>query len=297
MYEHRYREEKPHGEPDFPFDIYKVEHPGNVHSIMPVHWHNEMEIVYLAKGSATFRIESREYAMRAGEALIVHPGELHSGDNDQPDDICYYAIVFKLSWLSSLQADRVQELYLSRLLQGDARLPARLTPASEEHLSLLRYVRQILTRYERQSPAYEMSLKGLLLLLVADMFQYRLVEQGSDSGRRRGREMDRQIKLVLAYMDAHSRDKLELDRLAAVVSLSRSHFCTFFKSQTGMRPMEYLNYIRVNKAANLLRTGSYNVLEAALESGFQHVSYFAKWFKLYMKMTPSAYRDRYSSGI
>ncbi|MNN91401.1 TCP pilus virulence regulatory protein [compost metagenome] len=64
-----------------------------------------------------------------------------------------------------------------------------------------------------------------------------------------------------------------------------------------MRPMEYLNYIRINKAANLLRSGSYNVLEAALESGYQHISYFSKWFKFYMNMTPSDYKARYSSGL
>lgn len=64
-----------------------------------------------------------------------------------------------------------------------------------------------------------------------------------------------------------------------------------------MRPMEYLNFIRINKAATLLRTGSYSVIEAAFESGYQHVSYFSKWFKIYMKMTPSEYKSYYSSGI
>lgn len=64
-----------------------------------------------------------------------------------------------------------------------------------------------------------------------------------------------------------------------------------------MRPMEYLNYIRVNKAADLLRTGGYNVLEAALDSGYQHVSYFSKWFKHYMHMTPSQYAAFYASEL
>ncbi|AIQ17570.1 hypothetical protein H70357_13560 [Paenibacillus sp. FSL H7-0357] len=49
--------------------------------------------------------------------------------------------------------------------------------------------------------------------------------------------------------------------------------------------------------ANLLRTGSYNILEAAFESGYQHVSYFSKWFKFYMNMTPSDYKASYSSGL
>lgn len=39
------------------------------------------------------------------------------------------------------------------------------------------------------------------------------------------------------------------------------------KTQTGIQPMEYLNYIRINKAVNPLGTGSYNILEAAFESG------------------------------
>jgi len=61
--------------------------------------------------------------------------------------------------------------------------------------------------------------------------------------------------------------------------------------------MEYVNFIRINKAAELLRTGRYNVLEAALESGYQHVSYFSKWFKFYMNMTPSEYKASYASGL
>lgn len=297
MYEHRYRELKLHGQPEFPFHTYKVEHQGSAHMILPVHWHNEIEIIYLASGTAVFNIENREFAIHAGDALIVHPGELHSGISTSPDDTCYYSIVFKLSWLSSQQPDRIQELYLNPILQGTIRLPALLSSEEEPHSKLLEGVRELLTRYERHSPAYEMSLKGLLLLLIADIYDDGLMENNLSSGNHYGRGYNRQIKKVLAYMENHSREKLELDLLASIVSLSRSHFCKFFKTQTGMRPMEYLNYIRINKAANLLSTGSYNVLEAALESGFQHVSYFSKWFKFYMNMTPSDYKSRYSPGL
>ncbi|MEC0333806.1 AraC family transcriptional regulator [Paenibacillus macerans] len=297
MFEHRYRENKPHGVPDFPLYIYKVEHQAGVLSILPIHWHNEMEIIYLARGTATFRIESREFAIREGEALVVHPGELHSGINDHDAGICYYSLVFKLSWLSSLQGDRIQELFLGPILQGTARLPALLSAPEGTPPELLDYIRQLLTRFEQRSPAYELSLKGLLLLLIGDVCRHGLMEKNDDQGKRHAYEYNRQIKKVLAYMEEHSHEKLELDQLAAVVSLSRSHFCKFFKTQTGMRPMEYVNFIRINKAAGLLRSGSYNVLEAALESGYQHVSYFSKWFRFYMNMTPAEYKACYASGL
>ncbi|MEK5033122.1 AraC family transcriptional regulator [Paenibacillus sp. FSL R7-0302] len=297
MYEHRYRENKLHGQPEFPLHIYRVEHQARVHSILPVHWHNEMEVIYLAEGRATFYIESREFAIQAGDALIVHPGELHSGMDTAMGGTCYYSIVFKGSWLSSPQPDRVQELFLDPVLQGKVRLPALLSAADTAHSPLLQLIRELLSRYERKPEAYEMSLKALLLLFIADSYQYGLTGLNPAAETRHGREYNRQIREVLSYMETHSRDRLELDQLASVVSLSRSHFCKFFKAQTGMRPMEYLNYIRISQAASLLRSGSYNVLEAALESGYQHVSYFSKWFKHYMNMTPSEYKARYSSGV
>lgn len=296
MYEHRYREDKLHGVPEFPMHIYRVEHPAGAPSILPVHWHNEMEIIYLAQGSATFRIENQELALRQGEALIVHPGELHSGVNDH-EAVCYYSIVFKLSWLFSHQNDRIQQLFLGPILQGTEKLPLLLSASRGTPSELLEYIRQLLLRFEHPLPAYELAMKGILLLLIADLHRYGLIENNDSSGYPPRRKDNEQIKKVLTYIEEHSYDKLDLNQLAAVVSLSRSHFCTFFKTQTGMRPMEYVNYIRVNKAAELLRTGRYNVLEAALESGYQHISYFSKWFKFYMNMTPSEYKASYASEL
>lgn len=297
MFEHRYRENKSHGVPEFPLHLYKVEHPAGVHSILPVHWHNEMEIIYLSQGSAVFRIENRELAIGAGDALVVHPGELHSGTNDHDAGVCYYSVVFKLSWLSSYQNDRIQELFLGPILQGIDRLPTLLSATTGTPSEVLEHIKQLLIRFEHRSPAYELGLKGVLLLLIADICRHGLMERRDSPESQPRREDNQQIKKVLAYMEQHSHEKLELDQLAAVVSLSRSHFCKFFKTQTGMRPMEYINFIRINKAAELLRTGEHNVLEAALESGYQHASYFSKWFRIYMNMTPSEYKDTYASGL
>lgn len=297
MYEHRYQEASPHGSPDFPFHIYTIQHAGHVHSILPIHWHNELEIIYLVKGRATFKIENCEYPIQSGDALIVHPGELHSGTSTDFEGIFYYSIVFKLSWLSALYSDRIQENFLIPVLKGSIRLPAMLSTAVDSHLEALDSLRRLLQLAESQQLAYEMGIKANLLLLLSSFFRRGLTETVSLKKTRRVKDANHQIKHLLVYMEEHSRDKLNLDQLAAVLSLSRSHFCKLFKERTGMRPMEYLNFIRVNKAATLLRTGSYNVLEAALESGFHHVSYFSKWFKVYMKMTPSDYKAYYASGV
>ena len=295
MYEYRYHENKTHGEPDFPFRIYTVEHQADTTCILPIHWHNEMEIIHVAEGNAVFRIENREYAVRAGDALFVHPGELHSGEGDPGVPVRYHAIVFHFDWLSSLQQDRIQQRYLNPIAEGTARLPSLLSAADERHAPLLELVRQILLCHEHRPPAFEMNLKALLLMLIAEVYRHGLAGRAEETVRS-GRRCQRQIRQVLAYMEEHAGEKLDLNRLASVLSLSRSHFCKLFKTQTGMRPMEYLNYIRVIRAAQMLRSGNSSVLEAALESGFQNASYFTKWFKIFMNVTPSEYKSRYASG-
>jgi AraC-like DNA-binding protein len=57
-----------------------------------------------------------------------------------------------------------------------------------------------------------------------------------------------------------------------------------------MRPLEYINLLRVNSAALMIQSGSCSMLEAALENGFQHLSYFSKQFKKYKGMSPSAFK-------
>jgi len=297
LYEFRYYENKRHGSPNFPFDIYKVAHTPNAQQIMPIHWHDEMEIIFLDQGHAVFRIEDREFPLQAGEALIVHPGELHSGYNSHLTTVTYYSIVFKLSWITSNHPEQAFELALSSLINRNEQFPAYLTPSMNTHVQLLSRIKHILLKYEHKHAGYELGLKGLLLMLFSDVYEHGLIETGMALTTGQRSEARALIKQVLQFMEAHSSEKIELDQLAAVISLSRSHFCRFFKTQTGMRPLEYLNFIRVNKAANLLRTGSCTVLEAAVDSGFHHPSYFTKWFKKIHNMTPSAYKALYSSGI
>lgn len=297
MYEHRYREISAHGFPDFPFHVYTNEHHENNHAILPIHWHNEMEMIYLAKGSAVFKIEDREYSLRTGEAVIVHPGELHSGIRTVHGEVAYHSIVFKFSWLSSFHKDRIQERFIFPILDGTSRLPAYLSTDKQEFDKPLEYIRNILMENEQKAHAYEMDLKAALLRLIAHMYKHDLMESRIETKGRQGRELHQKMKSLLSFMDSNLNNKLELNQLASAIDLSNSHFCRFFKDQTGMRPMEYLNYIRVNKAATLLRTGNYSVIDAAFETGYQHVSYFSKWFKIYMNMTPSEYKAYYASGI
>ncbi|MGK7890932.1 MAG: helix-turn-helix transcriptional regulator [Leptolyngbyaceae cyanobacterium] len=82
---------------------------------------------------------------------------------------------------------------------------------------------------------------------------------------------------------------LSLVEMATVAEVSQSHFLRLFKAETGRSPHAYYNDIRLDHAANLLRTTPLKIAEVSLQCGFNDQSYFSRCFKKKFKITPSAF--------
>lgn len=101
---------------------------------------------------------------------------------------------------------------------------------------------------------------------------------------------DWQIKRVTDYMTEAMHREMTLDELAALVQLSRYHFCASFKLATGMTPHEWLTAIRMRRAAELLAKTDLSIIQVALEVGYQTPSAFTASFRRSMNVTPTSYR-------
>ena len=70
------KENKPHGTKDDPFSTYHIRNNGRSFQI-PVHWHDELEIIYVKSGLLTVSISGESFTGKSGEAFVVSPGSLH----------------------------------------------------------------------------------------------------------------------------------------------------------------------------------------------------------------------------
>ena len=85
--------------------------------------------------------------------------------------------------------------------------------------------------------------------------------------------------------------KLSLDEIARASGLSAPYFSTIFKEEMGVNLSNYINSLRVEKAATLL-TGTGKLLsEIAGLCGFEDQSWFSKIFKSHTGMSPGKYRE------
>lgn len=71
---------------------------------------------------------------------------------------------------------------------------------------------------------------------------------------------------------------LTLDALGQEVGCSPFYLSRMFSREVGLTIPQYLRKLRMERAAELLRTGRYNVTEAATEVGYSSLSHFSKAF-------------------
>jgi AraC-like DNA-binding protein len=73
------------------------------------------------------------------------------------------------------------------------------------------------------------------------------------------------------------------------MAMSRSTFFRKMKAITGTTGKDFIDLVRLKKAAQLLTESDLNISEIAYDIGHSNPQYFSKWFKGYYKMSPSEY--------
>lgn len=91
--------------------------------------------------------------------------------------------------------------------------------------------------------------------------------------------------------------EITVQNVADHAGFSMDYFNRIFLSHTGFTVMAYVNYMRIKKAIELLRTTDRNVLEIALEVGYASHEGFLKAFKKVYGITPSDYRRQNSNRV
>lgn len=103
-------------------------------------------------------------------------------------------------------------------------------------------------------------------------------------------ERDREFveRLEQLILERISEESLSIDGLASDLNISRSNFYRKIRALTGMAPADYLRWVRLNRATELLRQGE-RIGDVIYKVGFNSPSYFSKCFKERFGCTPRDY--------
>ena len=95
---------------------------------------------------------------------------------------------------------------------------------------------------------------------------------------------------ILEYSDMHSFEPIRVQELAEKSNMSYSNFAKVFKQQFGRSCKEYIEYIRISKAEELVLYSDFDISYIAQETGFADTSHFIRIYKKFKGETPKQAR-------
>ncbi len=105
-------------------------------------------------------------------------------------------------------------------------------------------------------------------------------------------EVHPRVSTILDYLQAHYREAVTLQAVAAAAGLSTYRTAHLMKQETGRTVIQYVHHLRIKEAQRLLNATDRPCADIALEVGFCDQSYFTRQFHRLVGMTPAQYRRR-----
>lgn len=112
----------------------------------------------------------------------------------------------------------------------------------------------------------------------------------------RGREGQDVISKVKNYVSEHLNENIGLSQAAAVACMSTNYFSNFFKKETGVTYSDYVAFLKLKKAKEMLRDKDKKIVNIAYMLGFRDQHYFSSFFKKHEGINPTEYRNKIFSG-
>lgn len=276
------KENKPHGTKDDPFSTYHIENAGRSFQI-PVHWHDEFEIIYVRSGFLTVSISGESYIGKTGDAFVVSPGNLHLMGS-QTGTVDYYTFLFPLKYISFRTDDMLDEKLLEPLNSGHLMICPRVNDTAKE------LCEQLIKIYEAKNDESESKIttqvrtKIILLQFILHMWENGFIIENDKSGR------NTVEKEMISYIQQGFTGEISLKEFGKQFHLSEKYVSQYFKEHFHITLSKYVTYLRLEHAKQLLQNSDIPVTEVAMLSGYQNVSYFIRSFKKTYGVSPLKYR-------
>jgi AraC-like DNA-binding protein len=99
-----------------------------------------------------------------------------------------------------------------------------------------------------------------------------------------------QLTGALQFIHQHLHEKITIEQLASILHLQVDYFSRLFLEVVGVRPMEYIQNKRLERAQLLLTTSGASLKEIAQRVGIPNIYYFSRLFRRRYTMPPGEYR-------
>ena len=249
------------------------------------HWHSCFEITYMIHGEGRYYVNGDVYEVSDGDIILFNNVEPHGWTVE--DSLELLVMVFQpeliANGFSLLDYD-----YLEPFLQRGTNFKNVLSSSEQVTKDIYHLLMEISAEDEAHPVGYQLMIKANILKILTLLIRFSQDKNKSDRSLTRKTMEIKRLANVFDYINLHYDDKLTLTEAAEMAYMSPNYFSQYFKKVTGQKFSDYVNGLRIKKAKELLDTGEYTVVDAAMSCGFRNMSNFYRMYKRYTGSTPVA---------
>jgi AraC-like DNA-binding protein len=249
-----------------------------VHRITDKKWHLQNMInksnyilAFAIEGNALYQVDDKEIDIKKGDALFFQKGQNHTGTTNPENPWSYYSIAFDLEDLSEDKGKSILNITTVTTLKNFIKYDEKL--------------KQLNIAWTTKSTGYLLECRSIITELLFFLVTERTTTGKNDINIKK-------IEKIKKFLSENYDKSYTCTELAAMADVSPSHFRMIFKFHTGYTPIEYQNFLKINKACDILLSGACNVTETAYSLGYDDIFYFSRLFKKITGTSPTEYTKK-----
>lgn len=244
-----------------------------------LHWHKELEFVYMIKGHLDICVNGKEKTLDDNELFFCNSEVIHVTDVRDENEINRYLVVMLsyefmrpyLSDLDSIVFDVNSNAEVQNRIINSMKNIVSNIENNNDILSDIRNYKEILDIYYELLKHCVIKKKNNFIAATPKNFSY--------------------AKKVIEYIGNNYTEDITLAEMAELAGLSPAYLSKYFKSITGTSFVKYLNGVRLEHAIKDMLTQDLSVTDAALANGFPNVKSFINSCKNVYGYTPAQYKQ------
>ena len=281
------KELKQHGNEQFPFRVSYQKLSEYESGSFMWHWHPEIEITYVQKGTMCYKVNHMVYHLKEGDIVFNNSGALHSGTMENQKDCAYIPVTFDSRLIYGFFQSTVNSKYVDPVIQ-DSMLPAICIDQSEPwHKPFREYLLRIIDLDEKKPDFYELDITICLQSMWRLLLEHITYEP--QASRENSLEYDR-IKKILSYIEENYQNKITLNDIAGHIHLCESECTRLFKRHMNTTLFAFLQEYRIERSLEFLQDDQ-PVSAVADKAGFSDPNYYSKVFAKIKGCSPREYRN------
>lgn len=249
-----------------------------------LHFHNLLEIGYCHYGDGDLVIEDDLYRFGAGMISCIPANFLHVTKSDTDVKAFWEYIYINPEDILRQWGKSTQEIRDIMEAVGKKSFFIK----AEENPMIVTMIRAIFEEMQQKGAHYRECVRGIAYALLFEIARF----NDREAWQTIGKGVSLQLESAIEYVEKNYPNDFKIADLANECHMSETHFRRIFQEKMNMTPVEYVNFVRVRKACELIDKTDISMEDVAEKVGFITPSTFNRNFRRIIGTSPYQWKKR-----